>query len=159
MPESGKEQEIQRECLIFKEDPVKSFKSVHINRRGEIKNERQRLPIDHRQLIDGFAELQHHVNYQAYRSFCGICDSQILVTAAIQKHLLEKKKIPVKFLRRGAVYCQTCKDRRVRINFLRKGDHFRAVEGGLDELKRLQAEELEEERKSKQRFHSDEWPY
>ena len=114
---------------------------------------------DHSIIIDGFAELINYKNYQPFSSFCGICDDQIIVTSAVQKHLIETKKVPVKMLKRGAIFCTTCKERRARINYLRKGNKFLEEENGRAELIDLEKEEQELKGNSTGLFSSSTWPY
>jgi hypothetical protein len=117
------------------------------------------LPIAHSKLIDGFAQLKEYTHYLPFASFCGLCDVEIWVSAAVQQHLLETKRVPVKMLMRGAVFCEGCTQRRARINFLRKNDHYHTIENGLAELNRLLHEEREKSSSSAHRYHLAVWPY
>lgn len=116
-------------------------------------------PINHSSIIDGFGELHDSANYMPFDSYCGVCDKQIHVSPAAQKYLLEVKQIPVKFLKRGAIYCDECRDRRSRINYLRKGDKWLEVENGKEELNQLQNEESRLEAGSSNRYLDAKWPY
>lgn len=115
--------------------------------------------INHNEIIDGFSELQDHKNYLSFNSYCGICDDKILVTPENQKYLLEEKKVPVKMLKRGALFCNSCSKRRARINYLRKGNQFLEEKNGRANLNELEKEENELERMSKSLYLSAEWPY
>ena len=115
--------------------------------------------IDHAKVMDGFGQLRGHEVYRPIATFCGICDEPIELSAREQKYLLEVKGVPVKFLRRGAAYCQRCTARRARINYLRRGDRWRQEPEAADELARLRAEERDHLGHSRQRFRGAEWPY
>jgi len=115
--------------------------------------------IEHGKVIDGFAELEKHSHYIAFDTFCGICDAPVSVSPELQKYLLEAKAIPVKMLRRGAVYCDKCRQRRSRINLLRSGDKWRMVQNGKDELEDLLAEERNLKSRSNHLYEGAMWPY
>ena len=153
---------------------------VHVIRKGRIKNtvkhtsklkaigkhqeikkpkQEQLLPIKHADIIDGFTELQDHINYLPFNSFCGICDGKIAVSPRDQKHVLEVKKVPVKMMRRGALLCENCIKRRGRINYLKKGNKFIEEENGKTDLSKLESQEKELKWKSKGLFGSIDWPY
>jgi len=116
------------------------------------------LPIDHSRIMDGFQELARHASYVAFETFCGICDIAILATAFDQKHLLEAKGVPVKALRRGALFCRSCRTRRARIRELRKRTPRRDTEEFV-ELRGLEAEEAEARRTAGRRYETARWPY
>ena len=118
------------------------------------------LPIDHSKIIDGFAELAGQVNYQLFDTFCGICSEETHVTPAVQKHLLEVKQLPVKFMHYGAIYCACCAKRRIHINFLRKKDRWHNIENGQEALQSLLADEEQLKKTPGQRQpNSSDWPY
>ena len=122
-------------------------------------NNKEKVPINHANIIDGFSELHGIKHYISFSSYCGICDSEIFVSSMIQKFILEKNKVPVKFLKRGAVYCEECKDRRARINFLSKGDKWQVTENGKAELIELQNIENNLKSHSKGLYEKADWPY
>lgn len=115
--------------------------------------------IEHNKLIDGFAELTKHRCYLSFDTFCGICDAAVTVSPRTQKYMLEVKSIPVKMLRRGAVYCVKCRQRRSRINWLKRGDRWRAERNGKEELKDLLSEEQNLKNRSKRLYENAQWPY
>lgn len=117
------------------------------------------LLIDHSSIIDGFGELTEHKQYKPFNSYCGICDQNVYVTSAIQKYIVEINKVPVKMLRRGAIFCENCKTRRAKINYLKNGNKYLEVEEGKTELINLRKEEQEIKSQSKGLYESGEWPY
>ena len=117
------------------------------------------VPIEHARITDGFAELESHQYYRPLATYCGICDGPITVSALEQKYLLERGSVPVKRLRRGAVFCPECAKRRARIKALRSGDRWRTVPGGKEELSQLTAEEARLQAQSVHRYLHAEWPY
>ena len=118
------------------------------------------VPIDHSAIMDGFNQLKAYRNYLPFDGVCGVCGQSMHVTPAAQKYLCETKKIPVKHLTGSAVYCDACRSRRARIKQLRKGDHWRTVDGGLEELKLLIADEkaAKDAARTVDRFPAN-WPY
>lgn len=116
-------------------------------------------PICHAQLIDGFGELKSHSRYLAFETFCAICDEPFTLHPGAQKYLLEVKQIPVKMLRRGAVFCVRCRKRRTRINWLHHHDRWRTVLNGAEERARLREEERQLAETSRQRYVGAIWPY
>jgi hypothetical protein len=129
-----------------------------INRKLKLE-QRQLLPINHSIIIDGFAELKTHINYLPFDSFCGICDKNMLVTAAVQKHVVEVRQVPVKMMKRGALFCESCSKRRGRINFLKNGNKFLEEENGKAELIDIEKEEKELQSQSKGLYSAADWPY
>jgi len=115
--------------------------------------------IEHDKIIDGFAELTHHTNYIEFHVNCGICSIKICATPEIQKYVLEVKGVPVKMMKRGALFCENCSKRRARINYLKKGNKFIEVENGKTELKNLQDEENKFEWNSGASDKPYDWPY
>jgi hypothetical protein len=115
--------------------------------------------IDHPKITDGFNELTAHRVYRPIETFCGICDVPIVVSPLEQKYLLEAKGVPVKGLRAGAVFCQSCAARRSRINYLTRGDRWRQEPNGASELDNLRSAERDAQARSLRRFRQAEWPY
>src|SRR4051812_8228144 len=115
--------------------------------------------IEHAKLTDGFGELTTHRIYRPLSTFCGVCDTPIVVSPLEQKYLLEIKGVPVKRLRAGAAFCQPCAARRSRINYLARGERWRQEPNGASELAALRSEESEAQAQSRQRFRQAEWPY
>jgi len=115
--------------------------------------------IEHDKIIDGFAELNNHKDYIEFYANCGICSTAICVTPEIQKYVLEIKGVPVKMMKRGALFCDNCRKRRARINYLKKGNKFIEVENGKIELKNLQEEERNVRWNSGANGNSYDWPY
>ena len=119
------------------------------------------MRIIHSKIMDGFGELARHKFYKSFRSHCGICDREIQVTPSVQKWLLEKKGLPVKMLRRGAVFCEACTRRRARIKYLRKNDNGKGIENGdgVQELEELSWQEACLEAESESLYENAHWPY
>ncbi|MDF1699242.1 MAG: hypothetical protein P1U56_25530 [Saprospiraceae bacterium] len=115
--------------------------------------------IEHDKIIDGFAELYHHKKYIEFHSNCGICSTKICVTPRTQKYVLEVKGVPVKMMKRGALFCENCRKRRARINYLKKGNKFIEVENGKAELKSLRDEEYNLKWSSGGNDKTYDWPY
>jgi hypothetical protein len=57
------------------------------------------------------------------------------------------------------VYCDKCRRRRSRINWLKSGDKWRTVQNGKDELEDLLAEERNVKSRSKHLYEGAMWPY
>ena len=117
------------------------------------------VPIDHTKVTDGFGQLRGHGVYVPFATYCGICDDPVVLSPREQKYLLEVKGVPVKFLQRGAAYCQRCAKRRARINFLARGDRWRQEPDGAAELEGLRLEESTQQLHSRERYRKAEWPY
>ena len=115
--------------------------------------------IDHTKITDGFGELTAHRTYRPLATFCGVCDTPIILSPREQKYLLEVKGVPVKRLHAGAAFCQPCAERRSRINHLARGESWRHEPDGEAELAALQAQERQAESQSRRRFQQAEWPY
>jgi hypothetical protein len=115
--------------------------------------------ISHHKLIDGFGELSSSSVYGPYETFCGICDARCVLQPRIQKYMLEIQRVPVKMLRRGAVFCLHCRKRRSRLNWLHHHDRWRNVPNGAEERDRLRAEERDAMALSKRRYENATWPY
>ena len=94
-----------------------------------------------------------------FDTFCGICDSPMLLSTQEQKYILEVKRVPVKMLLCGAAYCPECRQRRSRINYLRRKQQWRQVVNGEEELRRLRQEEKELQQRSRRRYADVNWPY
>ena len=117
------------------------------------------LLIDHARIMDGFGELQGQRTYLPFATFCGICDTPLVLSAREQKYLLEVKGVPVKRLRAGAAFCAQCAARRGRINEIARGERWRHVQEGEAELAKLRTEERDAQAQSHQRYLHAEWPY
>lgn len=117
------------------------------------------IKIDHEKIIDGFAELDHHKKYIEFHIHCGVCSTKTYVSPEIQKYILEIKGVPVKMMKRGALFCETCRKRRARINYLKKGNKYLEVENGKTDLKKLQDEENKIRRNSSRSIFTYDWPY
>jgi hypothetical protein len=114
-------------------------------------------PIDHNAIMDGLSELAKHKHYIPFDTFCGICGEACHVTSREQKYILEVRGVPAKMLRRGAVFCDACLERRVKIKGLRQHHHDKGDSAGKLLLKKLIAEE--DELKMRPREISGDWPY
>jgi hypothetical protein len=117
------------------------------------------VPIDHGKLIDGFGELWGYATYRPFDTFCGICDAPVILTPGEQKYLLEVKRVPVKMLQRGAVYCASCRSRRARMNELKRIDGTKTAPDVRAELAQLRSLEDDSRRLSHSRFERAAWPY
>lgn len=117
------------------------------------------IPIDHARIVDSQAQLVGFPNYVPFDTYCGICDSKCHVTPRTQKYILEVRRVPVSALRQGAVFCESCRARRARIQALRRNDRWRTVEDGASELSRLEAEEAVARQNSKAQYTVGNWPY
>lgn len=114
-------------------------------------------PIDHSAIMDGLSELTAYKNYKPFDTFCGICGAACHVTSREQKYILEVKGVPAKMLRRGAVFCDMCLERRVKIKGLRKHHHDKGDSAGKVLLKKLIAEE--DALKMQPKEIGSNWPY
>ena len=117
------------------------------------------VPIDHHRIVDGVGQLDGCVSYVPFDTYCGICDESCHVAPRMQKYILEENGVPVKSLQRGAVFCERCRARRARIHALRRGDGWRRVPGGAEEVERLEREERDARAESRRRFEGAPWPY
>src|SRR5690349_7832468 len=115
--------------------------------------------IDHPKVTDGFNELAAHRVYRPLETFCGVCDVPTVVSPQEQKYLLEAKGVPVKGLRAGAAFCQSCAARRSRINYLARGEQWRQEPNGASELEKLRSAERDAQARSQRRFLQATWPY
>jgi hypothetical protein len=133
----------------------------YVGRMGEfgVRVHNVTFPISHHKLIDGFGELAASSVYLPFETFCGICDAPFVVHPRIQKYMLEVRQIPVKMLRRGAVFCLACRRRRSRLNWLRHHDRWRSTPGGADERDRLRSEENSALAQSRRLYETAPWPY
>lgn len=117
------------------------------------------VQIDHARIVDGFGEMRAHSVYRPLRTYCGVCDSQVELSPATQKYMLEVVGVPVKMLRRGAVFCVPCRKRRSRITWLESGDRWRGCPEWQSELRLLRSEERTLKAQSERRYETAPWPY
>jgi hypothetical protein len=115
--------------------------------------------IDHTKIIDGFGDLVKYRHYRPFASHCGKCEAPIVVSGKTQQYLLEVKGIPAKFLMRGVVFCDACRKRRARLNWLKSGDRWRTEPDGEEELARLRETEEQSRRQSRHLYEHAPWPY
>jgi hypothetical protein len=113
----------------------------------------------HDKLIDGLVNWRSITAYLPFDTFCGVCDKPFSLSPRTQKYMLEVKSIPVKMLRRGAVYCVKCRRRRSRINWLKSADKWRTEPHGKEELNDLLEEERNLKSRSRHRYKIATWPY
>jgi hypothetical protein len=124
-----------------------------------VRDQKVTFAINHHKLIDGFGELNGSRVYVPFATFCAICDAPFVLHPRIQKYMLEVRQIPVKMLRRGAVFCLECRRRRSRINWLHRHDRWRSITGGGEERDRLRTAESNALAHSRRLYASAVWPY